>query len=290
MSVGTTVSVADIIANIGKRMSAILTVRSLFVGVGGIVYLVIAHLIAKVSAYTISKVSNKTDTPESLKRSTAIHVMKSFVYWTVMGVATAILFTFIGIEGAAIITVLGSVMLAIGLGLQGTLSDLAAGIMLMMSNAFSMGNYIEVFGDVGEGVNGTVARFNILYTTLMDDDSGVSFIVPNRVLYSNALKNHSTSKTPIVLDTVTVSNKNLSLSKALENLRVEVQQHPLVLKEPKVTTNIAEVTAKGTDIEVRYTLSADDYYTTGTRNVKTVIKTLMRNSLIKSGVHLVVRE
>jgi len=68
-----------------------------------------------------------------------------------------------------------------------------------------------------------------------------------------------------------------------------VQKHSLVLKEPKVTTNVSEVTAKGTNIEVRYPVSADDYYTVGTRNVQTMIKTIIRESLINSGVKLIVR-
>eukprot|EP00798_Chlamydomonas_sp_ICE-L_P013986 gene13986-biopygen23077 len=266
-----------------------MTMRSVIMGVVAIVYIVASHFVAKTVAYVVSRVSNKKDTPESLKRSTAIHVMKSFMYWIIMCIAITILFVSIGIEGAAVITILGAVLLAIGIGMQGTLSDLSAGIMLMMSNAFSMGNYIEVFDDSRDGVNGTVTKFNILYTTLKDDDSGVSFIVPNRVLYGSALKNHSTSKKPIVVDVVTISNKNVSIAKALENLRVDVQKHALVLKEPKVTTNVSDVTAKGTNIEVRYPLSADDYYTVGTKNVQTMIKTLIRESLINSGVKLIVR-
>eukprot|EP00798_Chlamydomonas_sp_ICE-L_P004815 gene4815-biopygen15119 len=266
-----------------------MTVRSVIMGVVAIVYLVASHFVAKTVAYVVSRVSNKKDTPESLKRSTAIHVMKSFMYWIIMCIAITILFLSIGIEGAAVITILGAVLLAIGIGMQGTLSDLSAGIMLMMSNAFSMGNYIEVFDDSRDGVNGTVKKFNILYTTLLDDDSGVSFIVPNRVLYGSALKNHSTSKTPIVVDVVTISNKNVSIAKALENLRVDVQKHAVVLKEPNVTTNVSEVTAKGTNIKVRYPLSADEYYTVGTRNVQSIIKTLIRESLINSGVKLIVR-
>eukprot|EP00798_Chlamydomonas_sp_ICE-L_P006309 gene6309-biopygen1444 len=267
-----------------------MTMRSLIMGVVGIVYLIASHFVAKTVAYVLSRVSNKKDTPESLKWSTAIHVMKSFMYWIIMCIAITILFLSIGIDGAAVITILGSVLLAIGLGMQGTLSDMAAGIMLMMSNAFSMGHYIEVFDDARDGVNGTVKQFNILYTTLLDDNSGVSFIVPNRILHSNALKNHSTSKTPIVVDVVTISNKNVSIAKALENLRVDVQKQARVLKEPKVTTNVSDITAKGTNIEVRYPLSTDDYYTSGTRNIQNVIKTLIRESLINSGVKLIVRD
>eukprot|EP00798_Chlamydomonas_sp_ICE-L_P024908 gene24908-biopygen19330 len=95
----------------------------------------------------------------------------------------------------------------------------------------------------------------------MKFDFKIVDIIRSRVLYGSALKNHSTSKTPIVVDVVTISNKNVYIAKALENLRVDVQKHALVLKEPKVTTNVSEVTAKGTNIEVRYPLSADDYYT-----------------------------
>jgi hypothetical protein len=67
-------------------------------GVVAIVYIVASHFVAKTVAYVVSRVSNKKDTPESLKRSTAIHVMKSFMYWIIMCIAITILFVSIGIH------------------------------------------------------------------------------------------------------------------------------------------------------------------------------------------------
>jgi small conductance mechanosensitive channel len=275
---------SKMIPDLKQKLASVLTLHYLIVGIVSLCYLIISHFVAKWISYKISKTKNNND-EETLKKSTAVHVMKSVIYGLVM----IILFAFIGIKGAAVTTLLGSVFLAIGLGLQGTLGDLASGIMLMLSNAFSMGHYIEVFTDMGDDINGTVIKFNILFTTLLDDDSGVTFIVPNRVLYSCPLKNHSTSKTPIVLEIITISNKNLSIQKALENLREAVQNHELVLKDPPVSTNVSSLTGKGTDIEVRYALHPSNYYASKTRNVRSIISTLIRESLIKSGVDLVVR-
>lgn len=85
-------------SNIGSRLSSLMTVRSVIMGVVAIVYIVASHFVAKTVAYVVSRVSNKKDTPESLKRSTAIHVMKSFMYWIIMCIAITILFVSIGIH------------------------------------------------------------------------------------------------------------------------------------------------------------------------------------------------
>lgn len=280
---------SNMIPELKEKLSSVLTLHYLIVGIVSLCYLIISHFVAKWISYKISKSKNNNNNEETLKKSTAIHVMKSVIYGLVMIVAIVILLAFIGIKGAAVTTLLGSVFLAIGLGLQGTLGDLASGIMLMSSNAFSMGHYIEVFTEMGDNINGTVIKFNILFTTLLDDDSGVTFIVPNRVLYSCPLKNHSTSKTPIVLEIITISNKNLSIQRALDNLREAVQNHELVLKDPPVSTNVSSITGKGTDIEVRYALHPSNYYATKTRSVRSIISTVIRESLIGSGVDLVVR-
>jgi small conductance mechanosensitive channel len=209
------------------------------------------------------------------------------VYWGIMLTALFLIPAFLGIETASLIALFGSITLAIGLGLQGTLADLAIGIMLLNTNTFKLGDYIEI---AEKDVSGTIFNFGVLNTFIKDEDSGSLIVIPNRIIYENNFTNHSSINKHIELLKITISNKNKSLEKLLELLRENVQNHPNVLKLDvpyKVTCNVHEITALGTVLEIRYPLSIEDYQVKGTVNVQANIATFIRELLIKNGVELV---
>ena len=209
------------------------------------------------------------------------------IYWSIMLVALFMIPAFLGIETASLIALFGSITLAIGLGLQGTLGDLAIGIMLLNTNIFKLGDYIEL----GEKeVSGTIFNFGILNTFIKDEDSGSLIIIPNRMIYENHFTNHSSINKHIELLKITISNRNKSLENIIDLLRNNVQNHPRVLKleeQYKVTCNVHEVNALGTVLEIRYPLSIEDYQVKGTINVQAQILTFVRELLIKNGIELV---
>jgi small conductance mechanosensitive channel len=90
-----------------------------------------------------------------------------------------------GVQTASLIAVLGAAGLAIGLALQGTLSNVAAGIMLLLFRPFRVGQYI----DAG-GVAGTVQEIN-LFTTDLDTPDNVRIVAPNASLWGTAIRNFS---------------------------------------------------------------------------------------------------
>jgi small conductance mechanosensitive channel len=91
----------------------------------------------------------------------------------------------IGVETASFIAILGSAGLAIGLALQGSLSNFAAGILLIFFRPFKVGDFIE-----GAGVSGTVEEIQMLTTTLTTPDNR-AVIVPNRKLFEENITNYS---------------------------------------------------------------------------------------------------
>jgi small conductance mechanosensitive channel len=229
-------------------------------------------------------------TPDSVKRTTAFQLLRSTIYWVLMVTSIMIIFAFIGVEGAAVIAVFGSILFAVGLGLQGTLGDLASGMMLIAANIYSIGDFIEVLDEENENYSGTVMDFNIMHTRLLDDDSGITLAVPNRILYTNTVKNHSSSKKHVVVQNFTISNRNKDISRALDVLRAAVQGAGPVLSTPPVKTNVATVTENGTELEVRYAINATDYYASETTSVQALINTIARKSLADANVEFVIRE
>ena len=91
----------------------------------------------------------------------------------------------LGVQTASLLTVLGAAGLAIGLALQGTLQNIAAGIMLIYLRPFRVGDYIET-----PTVSGTVKEIG-LFVTHLDTGDGLFFFAPNSEIWNKPLKNHS---------------------------------------------------------------------------------------------------
>jgi small conductance mechanosensitive channel len=273
---------------IGEKIKGAISLHHVLVGFVSLAILVVAHYVFSRLSRGVFKFVEESDTPDGLKRSTALGMLESAIYLSLMAITVLIIFSYVGVEGAMVITILGSILFSVGLGLQGTLSDLAAGLMLMLSNAYKMGDYIEVLNQ-SDDINGTVTKFDLLHTTLLDDDSGIKLIVPNQVIYTNVIKNHSSAKKRVCVLNLTVSNRNEDLSGVLEDLRRAVQGHPKVLESPKVTCDVDEVNDLGTVVAVRYTIASSDYFTSGTYSVQATIRTLARRTIIDSGMVLVTR-
>ena len=94
-----------------------------------------------------------------------------------------------GIQTTSIVAVIGAAGLAIGLALQGTLSNVAAGVMIIMFRAIKIGDFVEV-----NGVSGTVKDISLNYTELANL-SNVQVIVPNAEVWGNTITNYSINQT-----------------------------------------------------------------------------------------------
>src|SRR5262245_29972272 len=109
----------------------------------------------------------------------------SLARYATLVITGLIIIQLIGIEATSLIAVLGAASLAIGLALQGTLSNLAAGVMLLIFRPFRVGDDIEV-----EGKRGKVRALNLFMTELIHDD--IQILMPNGKVWGAPLTNFST--------------------------------------------------------------------------------------------------
>jgi len=116
---------------------------------------------------------------------TLIPLVASGIRYFVMTVVIIAVLARFGIQTASILAVLGAAGLAIGLALQGTLANVASGIMLLVVRPFCVGDYID-----GSGVAGTVKEIG-LFATELETFDGVYVLVPNRQLFDSAITNYS---------------------------------------------------------------------------------------------------
>lgn len=147
----------------------------------GIVVLILGFILIKWIMKLISK-SNafKKADAGAVKFMTNIisFALKIFLIFTV-----AII---VGVPAASIITLIGSAGVAIGLALQGSLSNLAGGIMLVFFKPFKVGDFI----DSNNGSAGTVTDINVFYTTLVTPDNKI-LVIPNGILSNEPIVNYS---------------------------------------------------------------------------------------------------
>jgi small-conductance mechanosensitive channel len=147
--------------------------------------------------------------------------------WGIRVVAIIGALSQLGIQTASIVAVLGAAGLAIGLALQGTMQNIAAGIMLLLLRPFKVGDYID--GGAGS-VAGTVEEVS-LFTTRLTKPDGICEYVPNSALWSNSIRNYSRNPTRRLDLEVEISVRD-DVDGALQALRTLAAADPRALKEP----------------------------------------------------------
>jgi len=109
----------------------------------------------------------------------------SILKWVILIIVLIAVLGLFGIEATSLVAILGAATLAIGLALQGTLSDLAAGFMLILFRPYKLGQYVDIGGTAG-----TVADLNLFFTELTTPDN-VQIIVPNGQAWGAVITNYS---------------------------------------------------------------------------------------------------
>lgn len=109
----------------------------------------------------------------------------SIVRWVILLIVFVAVLGIFGIEATSLVAVMGAATLAIGLALQGTLSDLAAGFMLVLFRPYSLGQYVSI-----GGTGGTVKDLNLFFTVLVTPDN-VQITMPNGQAWGAIITNYS---------------------------------------------------------------------------------------------------
>lgn len=158
-----------------------------------------------------------------------------------------------GIETTSLVAVFGAAGLAIGLALQGTLSNLAAGVMLLIFRPFKVGDYV----DVG-GLAGTVKQLSLFVTELATPDN-VQIIVPNGQIWGSAITNfsfHDQRRVDLVL--------GIDYGASIENARAavldEIGKDGRVLGEPEPFVEVGNLGPDSVDLTIRVWCKAADYW------------------------------
>jgi len=212
--------------------------------------LIIGFWIAKkLSAFAkkaAMKSPNMDETLANFLASLVGYVIKAFV------IIAAI--TKLGVEATSLIAVLGAATLAIGLALQGTLGNVAAGVMLMLFRPYKVGDYVEVAGN-----EGVVDDMNIFTTNLATVDN-IKVIIANGEAWGSTIKNF----TALGLRRVDVDygiHYDDDIDKAIKVINEVAAKHPDVLSEPHGPwAKVVTLNESSVDIQSRVWCKPEHYW------------------------------
>ncbi len=177
----------------------------------------------------------------------------SLVKWAILAMVLVAVLGIFGIQATSIVAILGAASLAIGLALQGTLSDLAAGVMLVVFRPYKLGQYV----DIG-GTSGTVKDLNLFTTELVTPDN-VQIIVPNGQSWGSIISNYSAHDTRRV-DLVFGIDYGDSADEAMKIILSVAQADSRILSDPEPWVRVTNLGDSSVDLTARLWCANADYW------------------------------
>jgi len=222
-------------------------------GIQAVIALVIFLLggrIAKFCANLTEKAFNKRKVDKAVGS-----FVSSIIYAIVFAATILMALSQIGIETTSFIAILGAAGLAVGLALQGSLSNFASGVLIILLRPFKSGDYVEVGGKAG-----TVDKIEIFSTELRTPDNKV-IIMPNSAIMSGAIVNYSREATRRI-DLVIGVGYDADLRKAKEVLKSVLDAETRLLQTPAYTVAVSELGDSSVNFVVRPWVNSGDYWPT----------------------------
>ncbi|MEO1564457.1 MAG: mechanosensitive ion channel domain-containing protein [Pseudomonadota bacterium] len=179
--------------------------------------------------------------------------ISSMVRWLILAIVLIAVLNLFGVEATSLVAMLGAATLAVGLALQGTLSNVAAGFMLILFRPYKLGDWVEV-----AGVSGTVTELSLFTTVLVKPDN-VKIIIPNGTVWGDTITNYSSFDTRRVDLTFGIDygdDINVAKQIILEVLAADER----CFEEPEPWVRVTNLGDSSVDLSIRVWTKADDFW------------------------------
>ncbi|XBC38064.1 MAG: small-conductance mechanosensitive channel MscS [Buchnera aphidicola (Floraphis choui)] len=214
--------------------------------ISAIIILIVGFFIAKIISNIINKVliTRKID-------STISGFLAALVRYIIITFTLIASLGCIGVQTTSVIAVLGAAGMAIGLALQGSLSNFAAGVLLVILRPLRIGEYINI-----GNISGTVLNIHIFYTTLRTLD-GKIVVIPNNKIVSGNIINYSREKTRRNEFIISVSYDS-DIDLVIKILKNVLNQEDRVLKDRDIIVGLSELAPSSLNFIVRCWSNTDE--------------------------------
>ncbi len=225
---------------------------ALSAGVKILIALVIMFITFKIINFIgkkIEKSAEKKHADKTIMRTVA------YIFKIAMKIVITIcLVGYLGIDTSGLTALVASFGVCIGLAVNGALSNLAGGVLIILTRPFRIDDFIEA-----QGYSGTVEDIHITNTKLRTPDNKIVYI-PNGALSSGSVVNYSLQDTRRVDEVFSISYA-ADFGKAKKILSEIIDSHPLVLKDPAPFVRVSEHAASSINITTRVWVKSADYWT-----------------------------
>ena len=189
-----------------------------------------------------------------------ISFLKSLIKTVMYIILGFILVGILGLRATSLVTVLGTAGVAVGLALQGSLSNLASGILILFSKQVSKGDFVS---SLDKNIEGTVQSIHILYT-IIQQLNGPIIIIPNSQIANASIINYS--KNPFRrLDLIYSASYDVPVDKVISVLHEVIENEPRIIKnnpDLPVTISLNKQNASSLDYVFRAWVRKEDYLDT----------------------------
>ncbi len=177
----------------------------------------------------------------------------SIVRWAILLMVFVAILNVFGIQATSLVAVFGAATLAVGLALQGTLADLAAGFMLILFRPYKLDDYVDIAGTAG-----TVKDINLFFTELATPDN-VQIVVPNGKAWGSIITNFSHHPTRRCDLTFNIDYGD-DASKAIDIILSAARADARVIEDPEPWAAVTNLGSSSVDITTRLWCKAEDYW------------------------------
>lgn len=217
-----------------------------------VIYVIVILFIGSKLIKLLIKLIKKAKGFNKLDKSVASFLL-SFLKATLYIVLIITIAGIIGIPSTSIITLLGSCGVAIGLALQGGLSNIAGGLIILIFKPFKVGDFIDTHTD-----SGTVKSISIFYTTLLTPDNR-TVPIPNGSLANSSLVNYSKEKDRRLDISIDVSYDN-DIDKVKKTLNSIIDKEKRINKEKDIFVRLTNYKESSIEYTIRVWVDKDEFW------------------------------
>ncbi|SPF77528.1 mechanosensitive ion channel family protein [Pseudoprimorskyibacter insulae] len=237
----------------GKTLGDVMTLQFLAQMLGGVVAAMLILLVAFVVSGWIRRRIVRVGTSSARLDETLFHFLGNVARYIILGFALLIVLNTFGVQTTSLIAAIGAAGLAIGLALQGTLSNVAAGVMIIIFRPIKLGDFIGVAGEMG-----TVKDIT-LNTIELASVSNSQVIIPNSEVWGNVITNYSVYDRRRAEWTFGVGY-GANLADAERIIRDTLMADPRSMADPEPFVQVTNLNGSSVDFLARVWVSSGDYF------------------------------
>ena len=214
---------------------------------GAVVTLIVGYVLAKISRRLVLRLLKRTEAPPAI---TSFVSRMTFIAIIVFAVIASL--AKFGVQTTSFVAVLGAASFAIGFALQGSLSNFAAGVLILLLRPFKVGDFVEI-----AGVKGSVKDVQ-LFTTILATPDNVKVLVPNGKVFADTIRNYAGYETRR-LDVHVGIGYGVSIKKALSVAYDVLAADDRILTEPAPQVLVTDLADSSVNLVLRAWVNRANY-------------------------------